>query len=363
VQAFGSPQDDSGDRRRRHPARLVRSLLPAMAVVVLVGLLLHELVAHGLARAGLPPLWARTGATALTLALVLGAFHVLVTRRLRRLNRALRGVASGDLEPILRSRGEDEIGRLTGSLDDMVTTLRRNFEELRTNEELRRRLVANVSHELRTPLTSIQGYLETARLAEAGSQELSANLEICHREARRLARLVQDLFQLSKLDAHQLEFQFETLSLVEVADQVGLAFEQRMEDKEISFATDYPDDPLEVVADGNRVAQVVQNLLGNAIVFTPPGGRVTLSCSRDGDHAVCRVSDTGIGIGEKDLPHIFDSFFHLEKSRTRNLGGTGLGLAICKAIIDAHGGSMDVESRVGEGTTFSFRLKIAPDYD
>jgi signal transduction histidine kinase len=106
---------------------------------------------------------------------------------------------------------------------------------------------------------------------------------------------------------------------------------------------------------------VITNLLGNAVVFTEPGGTITLACERRNRRAILSVTDTGVGIPEKDLPHIFESFFHLEKSRTRNLGGTGLGLAICKAIVEAHGGRISVVSRIGQGTVFTVDLALAPD--
>ncbi len=345
-------------------ARFVESLTPRLAAVLLLGLLLEEALFLGLSGvAAADAGWPRVVSTLAALAVLTWAVDWAVMRRIRRLNRDLREVADGHLHLTLSSRAQDEVGELTASINALVTTLRDNYDELRTNDELRRRLVANVSHELRTPLTSIQGYLETARSAGPGSPDLQTNIEICHRETKRLANLVQDLFQLSKLDTHQLEFHFETVSVVELADQIGLAFEQRMEEKEIEFVRSFPDDPLEVVGDGNRLGQVITNLLGNAAVFTRPGGRIELACERRGDQVVCSVSDNGIGIAAKDLPHIFDSFFHLEKSRTRNLGGTGLGLAICKAIMDAHGGELLVESREGEGTRFWFELAVARQPD
>jgi len=289
---------------------------------------------------------------------LIGCAHVYAFWRIAQLNETLRKVADGDLERTLPPAGRDQIGQLTSGIEGMVATLRSNYDDLKRHDELRRQLVANVSHELRTPLTSIQGYLETTALAGAESPDFSQNLEICQREAKKLSRLVQDLFELSKLDTEQLEFRFEPVPLVEMADQVGLAFVQRFADKMIEFETEFADDALEVWGDGNRLSQVVTNLLGNAAVFTPEGGKVTLACARDGNRAVLTVSDTGVGIPEKDIPHIFESFFHLEKSRTRNLGGTGLGLAICKAIVEKHRGEITVRSRVGQGTTFTVSLDL-----
>ena len=305
-------------------------------------------------------LLAEAGAgVALAAVVALGAIWLSMRARLRELNAALRSMAAGDLDSALPPAGKGVIGELTEGIGAMADTLRSNYEELKTNDELRRRLIANVSHELRTPLTNIQGYLESARLAGPQSPDYAKHLEVSLREARKLNRLVQDLFELSKLDTRKLEFHFETVSLTELADQVGLAFEQRMADKKIRFEMQFPDDPLEVRGDGNRLGQVIQNLLGNAAVFTEPGGQVTLACERRAGKAVISVADTGVGIAEKDLPHIFESFFHLEKSQSRNLGGTGLGLAICKAIVDAHKGAISVSSRVGQGTTFRVELALA----
>ncbi len=294
-------------------------------------------------------------------AVVLVVLHLRLRARLRRLADALGRVAAGDLERALPPASDDAVGRIAGALAALVRTLRGNYEDLRQHDELRRRLIANVSHELRTPLTSIQGYLETARAAGPGDPDFARHLDVCHREAKRLGRLVQDLFELSKLDTRSLEFHFERVSLVEIADQVGLAFEQRMADKQIEFAVELPDEALDVHGDGNRLGQVITNLLGNAAVFTRPGGRVVLRCARHGGRARLEVADTGIGIAEKDQARIFESFFHLEKSRSRNLGGTGLGLAICKAIVEAHGGRISVSSPPGEGTTFRVEIDLLPD--
>ena len=343
------------------PAMRSHRVLGKILASVAAGLLAWRLLEWALVALGLDALAAGILGGLVALVALTLLLDVLVLARLRALNAAMRQLAGGDLSQVLPRRSQDEIGELTRSIEAMVATLRSNYEDLRKNDELRRRLIANVSHELRTPLTSISGYLETTKIAGPASPDFARNLDVCLRETRKLARLVQDLFQLSKLDTSQLEFHFEPCSLVEIADQVGLAFEQRMADKQIRFETHFPDDPLEVLGDGNRLAQVVQNLVGNATVFTPPGGCITLSAERVGRRARVSVADTGIGIAEKDLPHIFESFFHLEKSRTRNLGGTGLGLAICKAIVEAHKGAISVESRVDQGTTFRFELDLLPD--
>lgn len=348
---------------RRSPRRRPPTLLWQIALVLLAGIaafhpldkLVGRLVSHD------------TAGTILSVAITAGAMggvlYYLFVRRLRRLNAVLDRVTAGEFDRTLPapSRAGGEIGTLVDNVEVMVGRLRDNYEELKKNDDLRRQLVANVSHELRTPLTNIQGYLETASASARGDPDLEKNLDICLRESRKLSRLVKDLFELSKLDTQQLEFHFETLSLVELADQVGAAFEQRMADKELNFEVVLPDEPLEVIGDGNRLSQVVANLLGNAAVFTRPGGTVTLSCERHGRRARLMVADTGIGIPEAELPHIFESFFHLEKSRTRNLGGTGLGLAISKAIVEAHDGGISVASRSGEGTTFTVELGLAPD--
>lgn len=303
-------------------------------------------------------------ATTVSTGAVGGLLYWVIVRRIRRLNRALRAVAGGDLDQEVPPSGlADEIGELTASFNAMVGTLHDSFRRTQENDQLRRELIANVSHELRTPLTNMQGYLETLRDADPGSEDFSRHLDICHREARRLTHLVQDLFELSKMATDHLEFYMERMSLVELADQVAMAFEHRMEDKGIDYRVELADDPCEVVGDGNRLGQVITNLLGNALHFTPPGGTITLSVRRRGETAVLSVADTGIGIPERELPRIFDSFFRLEKSRSRNLGGTGLGLAICKAIVEKHEGEIRVESVVDEGTTFTITLAIAPDGD
>jgi signal transduction histidine kinase len=334
-------------------------VLGRVAAGALLALAAALLVERVLSAAGLPGAAAAIGAVLAGALLVAWLVHLLVLRRLRDLDAALRQVADGDLGQPLPRGSSDEIGRITAAVEAMRATLRSNYEDIKKNDELRRTLVANVSHELRTPLTSMQGYLETTKLSGPASPDWQRNLDVCLRETKKLAMLVKDLFELSKLDTRHLEFHFEVVSLVEIADQVGLAFEQRMADKRIAFTARFPqDEPLEVWGDGNRLAQVIQNLLANAVHFTPEGGRIELACERQGDRALLRVADTGIGVAPKDLPHIFESFFHLEKSRTRNLGGTGLGLAICKAIVEAHQGRIAVVSPPGQGATFTVELAL-----
>jgi signal transduction histidine kinase len=349
--------------QRSADAPVTRAILWRMVGCTVLALVAAAGARLGLQSAGLAPPLADALSVLLGAALVAGGLHALLLRRLQRLNHALRQVAGGDLAQPLPRSGPDEIGQLTAGIEAMLATLRSNYEDLRKNDELRRTLVANVSHELRTPLTSMQGYLETTKLSGPASPDWQKNLDVCLRETKKLTALVKDLFELSKLDTRHLEFHFEVVSLTEIADQVSLAFEQRMADKKIAFSATFPDEPLDVWGDGNRLGQVIQNLLANAVHFTPEGGRIALACERRDGLAVLTVSDTGIGIAAKDVPHIFESFFHLEKSRTRNLGGTGLGLAICKAIVEAHKGRISVSSRAGEGSAFRVELALHGEPD
>lgn len=238
----------------------------------------------------------------------------------------------------------------------------RDVTDLRRAERLRRELTANVSHELRTPLTSIKGFAETL-LEGAMADEVMCRrfLTIIDNEATRLMTLVDDLMALSRLESKVVTMELAPVQLdkliAEALSRMRPQAERRRILLRIAGAV-----PEAVEADWDRILQVLTNLLDNAIKFTPEGGTVEVSVRDTGGEAVVAVTDSGRGIPEEDLPRVFDRFYRVERSRTREAGGTGLGLAIAKHIVEAHGGRISVQSRVNAGSTFTFTLPRAATY-
>ena len=234
--------------------------------------------------------------------------------------------------------------------------LRRQNLALRELDRLKDEFVAGVSHELRTPLTSIRGYVETLLEEETGplSDEQRRFLEITDRNAARLLRLVTDLLFIAQVNAGRLELEH---GEVELATLLAESVEHSRPvaiGKRIAIAEDV--EPLVVPGDAQRLGQLLDNLVSNAVKFTPHQGRVTVVATRENGHAVVRVGDTGIGIPATDLPRMFSRFSR--GSNVSTIGGTGLGLAISKTIAEAHGGTIDVTSVENEGTTFTVRLPL-----
>ncbi len=236
-----------------------------------------------------------------------------------------------------------------------------DITELRQLEELRRDFLANVSHELRTPLTSIQGFVEAIMDGVISDEELKKKyLEVIHRETLRLSRLIHDLLDLSLMESKKIEWEVNPLSLSQMIDQVLLKLMPQIEDKKIQIKKDFP--PRIPLALGNtdRIEQVLINLLSNALIFSPPESIIEIKAWREEKEVAISIKNQGEGIPEKDIPHLFERFYRVEKSRSREKGGTGLGLAIVKQIIENHGGTIRVESQSQEGTAFIFTLPIAP---
>ncbi|MDI3543501.1 MAG: hypothetical protein PWP57_1106, partial [Candidatus Atribacteria bacterium] len=236
-----------------------------------------------------------------------------------------------------------------------------DITELRQLEELRRDFLANVSHELRTPLTSIQGFVEAMMDGVISDEELRKRyLDVIHRETLRLSRLIHDLLDLSLMESKKIEWEVNPLSLFPLIDQVLLKLMPQIEDKKIQIKKDFSS-PLPLVwGNMDRIEQVLINLLSNALIFSPPESIIEIKAWQEGKTVAVSIKDQGEGIPEKDIPHLFERFYRVEKSRSREKGGTGLGLAIAKQIIENHGGTIKVESQLHQGTTFIFTLPIAP---
>jgi signal transduction histidine kinase len=287
-----------------------------------------------------------------------------LTRRLRRLATVMASVdleqAAGQLQSITagdRSPG-DEIDRLTATFKQLVNRIQTQVEKLKKADSLRRELVTNVSHDLRTPLATLQGYIETLFLKD---ESLSAgnrrhHLEIAIQHCDRLSKLVDELFELAKLDSHETKVQYESFNVNELAHDVVQKFGLAAEEGQITIQIDHNQRLPFANADIAMIERVIENLLDNALHHTSAGGSIRLSFSaQNGEIAAC-ISDTGSGIPEEDLPHIFDRFYQRDRTQESRAGHSGLGLAIVKRILELHDKSIIVESTAESGTTFTFFL-------
>lgn len=284
-----------------------------------------------------------------------------LTRSLKSLTAAVERMQRGDYtQRVEPPKAQDEIGHLSHAFNAMASTIETDVTELRRQDELRRDLIANIAHDLATPLTSVQGF------SEALADDVITNVQIRQetaqligREVQRLRRLVGDMQNMTSLESGRLHLDLAPLDLsalvnetLEVVgfecEQVGITVHNSM----------LPDMPL-VLADSDRITQVLLNLLDNARRHTPQGGTITIGAQPEHQSLTVSVSDTGTGIDPADLPHIFERFYRADRSRTTATGGSGLGLAIVKAIVTAHGGTIRAESQLGRGMRIVFTLPLA----
>jgi signal transduction histidine kinase len=240
----------------------------------------------------------------------------------------------------------------------MADTITANMENLKQTDSLRRELIANVSHDLRSPLASIQGYIETILMKRETlhPEELQSYLETILADATQLNRLVEELFELSKLDAKQIDPYLETFSLTELLQDVSMKYKSRADRLNVRLSAELPKQLYFVNADIGMIERVLSNLIENALKFTPAKGTVRLSIHRDDGQLKVRISDTGKGIPQEDIPHIFDRFYRGDSSRSNAPRSSGLGLAISQKIMELHHSSIQVNSEPEKGSTFEFEL-------
>jgi two-component system, OmpR family, sensor histidine kinase ResE len=233
----------------------------------------------------------------------------------------------------------------------------RDMTEERQLDKMRKDFIANVSHELRTPISMLQGYSEAIVDDIAESQEEKKEMaKVIYDESLRMGRLVNELLDLARMEAGHLQLTMEEMNIPSFINRIIHKFQGLAKDNEIQLFAEIENEITTISFDPDRIEQVLTNLIDNAIRHTPKGGSVKLSVTSEDKGIMIRVKDSGSGISEEDLPFVFERFYKADKARTRGRAGTGLGLAIAKNIIDAHRGHISVQSKLGQGTTFSFLL-------
>ncbi|MEU5977524.1 HAMP domain-containing sensor histidine kinase [Streptomyces sp. NPDC047315] len=294
------------------------------------------------------PVAGLAGGVAVVVALAAVLLTRTVLRPVRTLTAATSSLGQGDLGRRVPVEGRDEIARLGRAFNRMAGSIQ-------AGEERQRRLTGDVAHELRTPLANIRGYVEAFQDGYLEpTPELLASL---HEEVMLQQRIVDDLQDLALAEAGALTYHFSAVDLGELLETCRIAHRARAEEAGVRLEVSTGGRPVAVGADPYRLRQAVGNLVSNAVRATSPGGAVTLELAEDGEHALVRVRDTGAGIPQEHLPHLFDRFWRGDASRGRRTGGSGLGLSIVRQIVRDHGGWVDVASTVGEGTTFTVTLE------
>jgi two-component system phosphate regulon sensor histidine kinase PhoR len=235
-----------------------------------------------------------------------------------------------------------------------------DISELRRLERVRQDFVANVSHEFKTPLTAIQGFAETLLTGALEDEKNNRRfLEIIRDHAVRLGRLTDDLLKLARIEAGKLELEFHRVAIADIIESCATTTLMRASRRNLSLDVSFPPTLPAVRGDSSLLREVLQNLLDNAVQYTQPGGKITLSATAGDSEAIVTVADTGIGIPQAEKERIFERFYRVDAARSREVGGTGLGLSIAKHIVEAHGGRIWVDSSVGQGSQFHFSIPLA----
>ncbi|MBN8618308.1 MAG: HAMP domain-containing protein [Anaerolineae bacterium] len=301
----------------------------------------------------------RLSQTLLLLALVGGSVGIFtgvlmsrsVTAPLSHLAETAQAFGTMDMSKRAEVKGSEEVVAVAKAFNNMA-------DALAQNEMLRRNMVADIAHELRTPLTVLQANLQA--IADGVYPLSKDEIDRLMDQTHLLNRLVEDLHQLAQAEAHQLRMNMETVDLNSFIEEMGEQFRAMSESHNVMLKVEHPATSVNITADPNRLQQVLNNLLQNALTHTPSGGSITLGVNEVDGMARIRVQDTGSGIAAEHLPHVFERFYRVDRSRSRTSGGAGLGLAIVKAITEMHGGQVEAmsEGEAGKGSVFTIRLPV-----
>jgi signal transduction histidine kinase len=276
-------------------------------------------------------------------------FTYIVSRKLTypliEVEKATQKIAKGQFSTRINIGSHDEIGQLVKAINDMAKELHR----IQTN---RSEFFANISHELRTPITYIEGYAKVLKEGRYRSpNEQFEYLTVIEQETSRMMKLVEDLFELSKIEEGKLELHLEELDMNEIIEQVLFKVRNSAKQKQLNLVINGFEEQAMIIADKDRIEQVLLNLLNNAVRYTDKGD-IHVTAGIIGHDIILSIRDTGIGIPEEEIPYLFDRFYRVEKSRSRKYGGTGLGLSIVKQLVELQKGKIEVQSKVGKGTEF-----------
>ncbi len=300
------------------------------------------------------------GLAAITLFAIASAILIfaVLTSPLRNLAQEMNEFQINELKSSdIQKNNGDEISYLAITFHAMRKRIREQLEKLQETDRLRRELISNVSHDLRTPMSSMQGYLEMLLRPNITAEERKNYIEIAFKHCRRLTQLVKELFELSKLDAGRIMPQREDFSLAELLQDVAQKFSLAAQKKAISVSTPQSSQLFIVNADIALIERVLENLIENAIRYTPEGGSIQLSLAQRQDIVDVGVKDSGIGLSKEDIPHIFERYYRGQKPTEYQQQSTGLGLAIVKRILELHNSVISVESQLNQGTYFTFPLE------
>jgi two-component system sensor histidine kinase BaeS len=283
-----------------------------------------------------------------------------VARRLETVAVGIRSLAHGDYATRVEVAGGDEVSQLAEHVNELAARLEAAEEERSALDRERKELTTAISHDLRTPLASVQAMIEALDDGVVGdSAEVRRYYATIRREVARLSRMIDDLFELARMDAGALKLELHPVSLEEVAAEVVDAMQAQAQQRGVELSLQVDDGQREISLDGARMERVASNLVRNALEHTSSGGKIDVSVTHDNGWASLRVADNGVGIESEALPRIWDRFYRAERSRQRAEGsenGAGLGLAIVRGFVEAHGGTVEAASSPGEGTTFTVKL-------
>ena len=278
-----------------------------------------------------------------------------------RLSSAIQNISEGDLNTVVEVIGDDEFSAMAANLNKMVADIRQLMDKEREAERTKNELITNVAHDLRTPLTSIIGYLELLSGPASLTSEMKKKyLDITYTKAKRLEKLIEDLFGFTKLNYGKVSMKVSKVDIVKLLSQLLEEFYPNFMDKNLAYELQSDVPAKTISADGNLLARLFDNLINNAIKYGAEGKKILVKIQSGESTVTVSVTNYGYVIPKDELPLLFEKFYRVEQSRSTNTGGTGLGLAIAKNIVDMHGGTIGVTSDLN-GTVFTVRLQV--DFD